>query len=405
MSAATQTDVATLLSTLSTAITSSQLHSDLSTPIGNLPADTNASITAINTTTTSLGAKYTVKIATATSGGGQHVAGFGLATQANNGTVTSAFIVAADKFAIVNGTNHSQALNASPSSGNVPFAVTAEYTDSDTNITVPAGTYIKSAFIDKATIHNLVAGSVVGDYIKAAVVMDAPHMHVGTINIGTINKTDADNPRTWSHSINGSAANGDRISNFSVDANGYMQAESAKVCALTIYPTKTDLVNNTNIVFDSNGLDGTYIKDASVDTLEIAGNAVTVSVGSSGNTSLTLTNSYQQVATVTVSYPSGKAPTGVIMTGGVAVLGDTTTAQTVNIEVRRVYSGGGYNGTNIGQSFASSFGGSAVVSGYEDIASGSASTSITVQLWAQSSVSSGCRTLSKYFLSAIAAKR
>jgi len=248
VSAATQTDVATLLSTLSTAITSSQLHSDLSTPIGNLPADTNASITAINTTTTSLGAKYTVKIATATSGGGQHVAGFGLATQANNGTVTSAFIVAADKFAIVNGTNHSQALNASPSSGNVPFAVTAEYTDSDTGITVPAGTYIKSAFIDKATIHNLVAGSVVGDYIKAAVVMDAPHMHVGTINIGTINKTDADNPRTWSHSGT------NRISNFSVDANGVMHATGAEMNGILIKATDgTVLLNSNGIVAGSGG--------------------------------------------------------------------------------------------------------------------------------------------------------
>ena len=396
VSAATQTDVATLLSTLSSSITNSQLANSL---LSTMPGQGS------NTTVAMYDQQYTLKIQTVNTSG-KYVSGFGLANSvASDGTPTSAFIVAADKFAIINPSSYSTGFTNSPAAGNVPFAVTAEYTDSDTGITVPAGTYIKSAFIDKATIHNLVAGSVVGDYIKASVVMDAPHMHVGTINIGTINKTDADNPRTWSHSVNGSAANGDRISNFSVDANGYMQAESAKVCALTIYPTKTDLVNNTNIVFDSNGLDGTYIKDATVDTLEIAGNAVTVSVGASGSTSLTLTNSYQQVATVTVSYSSGKAPTGVIMIGGVAVLGDTTTAQTVNVQVRRIYSGGGWNGVNIGQSFASSFGGSAVVSGYQDISTSGAGTSFTVELYASSSVSSNCRTLSKYFLSAIAAKR
>lgn len=45
---ATSEDVAFLLNVLNESITSSQLHSDLSTPIGNLPNDTNASFTAAN---------------------------------------------------------------------------------------------------------------------------------------------------------------------------------------------------------------------------------------------------------------------------------------------------------------------------------------------------------------------
>jgi hypothetical protein len=44
----TSEDVAFLLSVLNESITSSELHSDLSTPIGNLPSDTNASFTAAN---------------------------------------------------------------------------------------------------------------------------------------------------------------------------------------------------------------------------------------------------------------------------------------------------------------------------------------------------------------------
>ena len=252
VSAATQTDVATLLSALSTAITSSQLHADLSAPIGNLPANTNASITAINTTTTSLGARYTVKIATS-SEGGQHVAGFGLATEANNGTVTSAFIVAADKFAVVNGTNHSQALNASPSSGNVPFSVVADQTIfiNGTETAVPGGVYIDNGFLNKANISTLLAGSIVGDYIKAGVVMDAPHIHVGTINIGTINKptATATDPRTWSHTDNGT-----RISNFSVDANGVMHATGAVMNGILIKATDgTTLLNSNGIVAGSGG--------------------------------------------------------------------------------------------------------------------------------------------------------
>tara|TARA_Y100001972_G_C7620563_1_gene311194 strand:+ start:10 stop:1332 length:1323 start_codon:yes stop_codon:yes gene_type:complete len=434
-----------------------------------------------NTTIAMYDQQYTVKIATATSGGGQHVAGFGLATEVNNGTPTSAFIVAADKFAIVNGANHGQALNASPAGTNVPFAYTTAYTDPDTGINVPEGVYIQQAFMSKAIIKDLTAGYIAADYIRAANYMSSPRIFGQEINMGTLNKKDttsstsltigtgsktlvlaaaansigyqtghtvrivksgsgssydnfmegritsgiststitvnvtktsgsgthsnwavyASDPRTWVVS-NPTTRSG----NFSVDSTGELHCTSMKATSATLDGSLTIKASDGTTILTSNEIEGTKIKDATVGTLEIAGNAVTVSQGASGSSSLTLTNSYQQVGnTLTITYDSGKAPTGVIMIGGVAVLGDTTTAQTVNVEVRRVYSGGGYNGVNIGQSFASSFGGSAVVSGYQDIASGSAGTSITVQLWAQSSVSSGCRTLSKYFLSAIAAKR
>tara|TARA_R100000458_G_scaffold29110_1_gene26621 strand:- start:179 stop:2239 length:2061 start_codon:yes stop_codon:yes gene_type:complete len=486
----TLTDTNQLLSTLSAAITSSQLASSLATPIGNLPTNTNASITSINTTTTNLGAQYTVKIATG-SAGGVHIAGYGLANEVDGGTgdVRSAFIVAADKFAVVNPATHTLSGTTTDlsSSTQVPFAVTTSFTDPDTGITVPQGVYIQDGFMSKAVIKDLLAGYIVGDYIRATSYMSSPRIFGQEINMGTLNKKDTtttsavtveiasaatvtlavttnslglqvhhtvrivkaggganndvyvegkitaltgggssthgvtidvtkisgsgtlasgsafytSDPRTWSVS-NPTTRSG----NFSVDSNGIMHCTSMVAASAELNGALVIKASDGSTILSSNEIEGTYIKDATVDTLEIAGNAVTVSQGASGPSSLTLTNSYQQVGnTLTITYDSGKAPTGVIMIGGVAVLGDTTTAQTVNVQVRRIYSGGGWNGVNIGQSFASSFGGSAVVSGYQDISTSGAGTSFTVELYASSSVSSNCRTLSKYFLSVIAAKR
>jgi hypothetical protein len=313
VSAATATDTNTLLTALSTAITSSQLASSLATPISNLPANTNSSITAVTNTTTALGAQYSVKIQT-NSSSGTYISGYGLASETGgNGTTTSSFIVAADRFAVIDPATY----NVSQGNGNttsnitshVPFSVVGSqtiYVDGS-NTTVPGGVYINNAYLNKANIATLLAGSIVGDYIGAAVVMDAPNMHVGTINIGTITKTVADDPRSWTWAKDNSAPNGDRISNFSVDGNGEMQAESAKLCALTIYPTKTDLVNNTNIVFDSNGLDGTYIKDLTVDTFAIKDEAIIAPSFTANTISSTTTISTSATTTIvtdTISAPS-----------------------------------------------------------------------------------------------------
>ena len=87
---------------------------------------------------------------------------------------------------------------------------------------------MNTAFINKATISILLAGSIVGDFIKASVVMDAPNIHAGTINIGSINKTDANNPRTWTHSGT------NRVKAFSVDGNGLMHAKYGELRGMKI---------------------------------------------------------------------------------------------------------------------------------------------------------------------------
>jgi len=99
-----------------------------------------------------------------------HVSGFGLSSTAVNGTPTSAFIIRADKFAIVDPASTANNLTNSPSVDTVPFA----YTSGSANPYVPAGVYIKSAFIQNASISSaqiasLTANKITTGYINAVV--------------------------------------------------------------------------------------------------------------------------------------------------------------------------------------------------------------------------------------------
>jgi len=358
VNATLQPDVTVLLSTLTGAITSSQLVSSLSTAITN------------NTTSvTSLNGQYMVKIASADAGGGQHVAGFGLSNTAANGTPTSAFIVAADKFAVVNATNHAVGATNSPAQANTPFIVTtsAEIID---GVDIPVGVYIQDAFINSARITELLAGSIKADYVVADAFMSSPRIEAMQINMGTMNKGLIES--TTSRALAGSGANstfatsdtpipayneGDtlrcvpnsspsvymdvrvvsfsggtltykpvrttgsgtfnawkithqnpakwtvsnsntRTGSFSIDASGVMHANTAKLSALEIYPTQNDLTNGTNAVLSANGtIAGAFIANASVNTLAIAGNAVTVPAGDSASSlSINVGNSYTDAA-------------------------------------------------------------------------------------------------------------
>lgn len=98
----------------------------------------------------SLQGQYTVKIDL-----NGHVSGFGLASTVVNGTPTSAFIVRADKFAIVDPASTANNLTNSPSADSVPFAV------------VGGATYIKSAFIQDASISDAKIGSLAAKKITA----------------------------------------------------------------------------------------------------------------------------------------------------------------------------------------------------------------------------------------------
>ena len=98
----------------------------------------------------SLQGQYTVKIDL-----NGHMSGFGLASTVVNGTPTSAFIVRADKFAIVDPASTANNLTNSPSADSVPFAV------------VGGATYIKAAFIQDASISDAKIGSLAAKKITA----------------------------------------------------------------------------------------------------------------------------------------------------------------------------------------------------------------------------------------------
>ena len=112
----------------------------------------------------SLQGQYTVKIDL-----NGHVTGFGLASTVVNGTPTSAFIVRADKFAIVDPASTANNLTNSPSADTVPFSV------------VGGAVYIKSAFIQDASISSAKIGDLAANKITAGNINAAIGIRSGNI--------------------------------------------------------------------------------------------------------------------------------------------------------------------------------------------------------------------------------
>jgi hypothetical protein len=254
--------------------------SALSSTVTTLQTTVNGNTTSIQTNASSvdgLEAQYTVKIDAA-----GHVAGFGLANSAATATPVSEFYVRADKFALLPAAT---SLTAYPTTGNyqnravfrsdlydsatmqpsdatyyydtstsgwsltppsLPFVVTTS-PQTIQGETVPQGVYIDTAYMNKGRVLDLVAGSVVADFISATVAMDAPYLFGGTINVGQMNKPTSD-PRDWTVSGN------TRVSNFSVDALGVMHANSAVMQGITIKaPDGTVLLDAGGMTGSSGG--------------------------------------------------------------------------------------------------------------------------------------------------------
>lgn len=94
--------------------------------------------------------QYSVKI-----DNNDHVSGFGLSSSAVDGTPTSAFIIRADKFAIIDPADTSTGLTNSPPADTVPFFIDS------------GNTYIKTAMIEDASITNAKIGDLSADKINA----------------------------------------------------------------------------------------------------------------------------------------------------------------------------------------------------------------------------------------------
>ena len=146
---ATATALSNLSTTVSTQGTSiNTVASDvstLSTSVGNNSTSISTQATSIN----GLQGQYSVKI-----DNNDHVSGFGLSSTAVDGTPTSAFIVRADKFAVIDPANTSTGLTNSPPADTVPFFIDS------------GNTYIKTAMIEDASITNAKIGDLSADKIN-----------------------------------------------------------------------------------------------------------------------------------------------------------------------------------------------------------------------------------------------
>lgn len=168
--------------------------------------------------------------------------------------------------------------------------------------------------------------------------------------------------------------------------------------AATMIPDVT--ISNAKI---SNGAITTAkIGSLQVDSLNIAGNAVTVPNGASGNINVTLNQTYQQIGSqVRIAWSNNNDKVQALM----AVAFVQVTAGTANavceVELRRVYSNNSYNGVLASQSFAGS-GGNIGISGH--FATGTTSSSyVDVKLYARVTV--GTQPAVRYSISVFGAKK
>ncbi len=129
-----------------------------------------------------LSSQYSVKLDNA-----GHISGFGLSNTVNDGTPTSAFIIRADRFAIVNPSASSQQTNSPGNTSNliVPFTVQASATTINGE-TVPAGVYMDTAFIKNGSITNAFIGDAAIDNAKISN-LSADKITAGTISTSRLN--------------------------------------------------------------------------------------------------------------------------------------------------------------------------------------------------------------------------
>lgn len=148
-SKASVTDLSTADSTLTSAVALAIRQT--STTLDGATTSIQSQMESIN----GIQGKYSVKI---DSNG--YVSGFGLISSANNGVPVSEFEIRADKFIIAPSATN-------PATTGAPFFVLAS-SQVVNGVTLPAGTYMNSAYIGNATIVNAMIGTAAIDTAKIA---------------------------------------------------------------------------------------------------------------------------------------------------------------------------------------------------------------------------------------------
>ena len=286
--------------------------SALASNITTLQTTVNGQTTSIQTNATSIDgiqAKYTVKI-----DNNGYVSGYGLISTQNNATPTAEFAVIADRFSIAPVATNPNAVDGSPF-----FVLTAPQVIS--GVTIPAGTYMKAAYIHDATITtakiadaaitnakildatiqnakiaNLSAEKITAGFISAdRIATGSIDAKIATINSAQIGTLDASK-------ITSGFISADRIATGSIDAKiatinsaqiGTLDASkitSGTLSADRIATGSIDakIANISAAVITSGTINSARIGDASIatakigvaqiDTLRIANNAVSTQV-------------------------------------------------------------------------------------------------------------------------------
>lgn len=249
---------------------------------GTVTVEEAYSATATNSSDiTSLEGQYTVKI-----DANGAVAGFGLAsTSTSLGTNESEFYVNADRFAIMRGGSDTTAATT-------PFVVQATATTLN-GVAVPAGVYMADAFIKNGAIVNAKIADAAIDNAKI------DNLAAEKITSGKINtsRLEIDGATLTSTIIDGVAT---------LVVN---QLSANKITSDVLDTSRINLDGAT--ITKDETTDAIKIKDLGVDTLSIAGNAVTIPSSSVLPFDVALTTSYQDI--VSITWTSTGAPTVVFV--------------------------------------------------------------------------------------------
>jgi phage tail protein X len=230
----TQTAEANKIDTLQVAVTGTDGTGGISASIQEVQE-------IVGDSESGLQSQYSIKI-----DNNNHIAGFGLSNTANDdGSPTSAFIIRADKFAIVNPDAADEASNEPSNNTNVlmPFAVQGEdELDDDGNVAVPAGVYMDGAFIKNGTITTAQIKEATIDTAKITGQLSANR-------IGPVGKID-----TSLLNIDGSIIRSEVINGVSTLTLGNVSANKIKAGTLDCDEFTVENLRAKNITGDVNDL-------------------------------------------------------------------------------------------------------------------------------------------------------
>jgi uncharacterized protein YjbI with pentapeptide repeats len=323
----------------------------LSSTVGDNTAAISTEATTRATQTGELYAQYTVKVQT-----NGYVSGFGLASTLKDATPFSEFAIVADAFTIAPVNTDNTLADGSPF-----FHRTAATTIN--GVSVPAGTYMKSAYIHNASIVNAQIANLAVDDAKVANLsaakvtfgeMSGDRITVNTLNADRINTTNLAAKLTTvgtayintanindaaittakigdaqvTNALIGSAAIqaaniGDlqvtnaKIANLAVNAAKIADATitTAKIGDAQVTTAKIGDAQITNAKIGNAAITNAKIGNAEVGTLSLAGQAVTIPV--SAYTAASTSAGTTAVTVQTISITSTGAPILIVTSGTV----------------------------------------------------------------------------------------